>query len=110
MDKKPAPPDPKRLLQMISAFIEVETWPESKRLIEQCPELLSDEADVLLEHLIAVAHEQSNPDGEHIFGEYRELLRRCRLEGVEAAFASLIQLAKLTTSSRPTPEIPLEFE
>ena len=69
MGKQSAPSDPNRLWQTIFAFIEAATWPEAEPLVEERPELLSDEADVLLEHLIAVAHEQGDTDAEHIFGK-----------------------------------------
>ncbi len=100
-------PDAKELLRAIRAFGQAETWPESKRVVEQHPELLSDEADKLLGQLIAAALEQDDADVKNIFEKHRDLLRHCRSEGVDAAFAHRMQPA---TASGPAPDIPAEFE
>ena len=50
--KRPAHPDPEKLLETILAFIQATTWPEKQRIVEAHPELLSDEADALLGQLI----------------------------------------------------------
>ena len=55
--------------------------------MERHPELLSDKADAFLEHLIA---EETDEDAIEIFTGHRELLRRCRDVGLDAAFAHLV--------------------
>lgn len=79
--------DPVQLFDVIQAFIQADTWAASQRIIEAHPELLSDEADQLLGQLVAVARQQGDTQAEGVFGEYRQLLARCRQEGVEAVFA-----------------------
>jgi hypothetical protein len=43
--------DSQELLETILAFIHARTWADSRRAVEQHPELLVSEADVLLEQL-----------------------------------------------------------
>ncbi|MFQ5856187.1 MAG: CpXC domain-containing protein, partial [Anaerolineae bacterium] len=74
-------------LRTLFEFVRAETWAESRRIVEQHPELLSDEADALLGQVIDTAREQADEDEVHIFEEHRALLRRCRKVGVEQAFA-----------------------
>jgi CHAT domain-containing protein len=72
------------LLQALWAFITAETWAESKRIVEENSELLTEEADSLLGLLISMWEDE---DAIRILKEHRELLRRCREVGIERAFA-----------------------
>src|SRR5512135_744644 len=78
---------PKQLLRAIRKFVAAKTWSGSKRILEQHPELLSDKADAFLVHLIA---EQTNEHVIQVLSQHRELLRRCRDVGLDAAFAHLV--------------------
>ncbi|HHH41554.1 MAG TPA: hypothetical protein ENK56_06070, partial [Chloroflexi bacterium] len=75
--------------QTLFAFIQADTWAESRSIVEQHPELLSDEADALLDQLIEAARVQGDESAQRTFEEHRALLRRCREVGVERAFAAL---------------------
>ena len=75
------------LLQTIQEFIRAESWAESQRILEQHPELLSDQADALLGQLLDAARAQNDEGAERILGEHRTLLRRCREVGIAQAFA-----------------------
>ena len=79
--------DSVQLFDVIQAFIQADNWAVSQRIIEAHPELLSDEADQLLDQLVAIARQQGDAQAEGAFNEYRQLLARCRQVGVEAAFA-----------------------
>ena len=85
--RRPRRPDPRQLLETIFAFIQAETWAESRRIVEAHPELLSDEADGLLGQLADAARAQGDENARRVFDEHRALLRRCREVGVERAFA-----------------------
>ena len=80
-------PDPQELLNTILAFIQAENWPDSRRVVEQHPELLTGVADGLLAQL-ADAHEDDG--ARRTVEEHRALLLRCREVGIEAAFAELV--------------------
>ena len=103
----PLRPDPEQLRQTLFALIQAETWAEAKRMVEQHPELLSDEAEELLQHLLAA---QADEQAARSLTGYRELLHGCRTEGMEATFARLTQPAQSTTSSESTLNIPAELE
>jgi CHAT domain-containing protein/tetratricopeptide (TPR) repeat protein len=75
------------LLNTLQAFIQADTWPASRQVVEAHPELLSDETDALLGQLIGGAQDQGDENAVRVLGEHRALLRRCREEGIEAAFA-----------------------
>ncbi|MEJ5241402.1 MAG: CpXC domain-containing protein, partial [Anaerolineales bacterium] len=78
-----------RLTETLFAFIQAKTWDESRRILEQHPELLTDEADALLEQLIQAAKAQQDENARQLFEQHRNLLRRCREVGIEAAFQEI---------------------
>ena len=94
------PNDLEQLRQTIFAFIQAETWEESRRILESHPELLTDEADALLGQLIDTAQAQGDEAALRIFERHRALLRRCREVGIEQAFAEF----------SGGPPIPPEFQ
>jgi isopentenyldiphosphate isomerase len=75
------------LLQVIQNFLFARSWEESQQTVIQHPELLEDETDEVLSQLITAAEEESEIDTSQMFADHRELLRRCRDVGVEAAFS-----------------------
>ncbi len=95
---KPRRPSPEELLQTLLAFIRAETWTESQRIVEQHPELLTDAADALLEQLAAA---QEDENARRAVEQHRALLRRCRADGIEAAFA---EIASPSASDENIPE------
>lgn len=74
-------------IRPITAFIETNTWGESRRVLQSNPELLSNEADACLKQYQAMAAKYFNRMISWEFHEHRSLLRRCREIGVEQAFA-----------------------
>jgi len=76
-------PDRQRFVDGLKEFINARTWAASLRILEHHPELLSEEADALLERL---AEAQENAQARRVVDEHRALLRRCREVGVDAAF------------------------
>ncbi len=104
--------DPRQLLRAIEAFIQADTWDGSRRVVEQHPELLTDEAEEVLAQLVRLARAQGNEDAVQIFEEHRALLRRCREVGVARAFAEkMLPPAALAAAERLglTPEQALEM-
>jgi len=99
--REPAPPDPEPLLQAILAFVRARTWSESRRVVEERPELLSDAADALLGQLIAA---QEDADVRRYLEEHRALLRRCREVGVESAFREKTEALARSLSAAPSEE------
>lgn len=77
-------------------FFTADTWDESRRILEEQPDLLSDEADALLGQGIDAARDvgaQGTAPNEDVqrfirtLEQHRTLLRRCRAVGVDEAFA-----------------------
>ncbi|MBN1486574.1 MAG: hypothetical protein JW981_02965 [Anaerolineae bacterium] len=75
------------LLESMLAFINAESWVASRRIVERHPELLTDEADVLLTRLI---ERQSDPRVVVLLEDHRGVLATCRIEGIEIAFRGRI--------------------
>ena len=94
-------PDPQELLQTIIAFIQAPTRNVSRQVVEQHPELLTDEADKVLARQLQ--YNRANPGAMRALAQPRDLLRHCREEGVEAAFA------KRPGSGGHGVEVPAEF-
>ena len=99
--REPAPLDQEPLLQAILAFVRARTWSESRRVVEERPELLSDAADALLGLLIAA---QEDADVRRYLEEHRALLRRCREVGVERAFREKMEALARSLSAAPSEE------
>ena len=74
-------------LGVLDQFVRARSWDESRRIVEQHPELLGNETDALLGQLIEAAEQQGDNNARRIFVEHRDLLRRCREAGVSRAFA-----------------------
>ena len=79
--------DVSALGQTILTFINARTWDDSQQIVEQHPELLSDQADALFGQLIAAAQASQVDGGAAEMEEHRALLRRCREVGIPRAFA-----------------------
>ena len=60
---------------------------QSRRILKQHPELLRREANALLGHLLE--RRQDDARATRILTEHRDLLYRCREEGIEGAFTNL---------------------
>ncbi len=90
-----APPVPvgrDPLLDTLIAFIQAPNWGESRRIVEATPDLLSDEADALLEQLLAAQQD----DGARRTIELHRSASGRRLQralGIVAAFDELRQAA-----------------
>jgi tetratricopeptide (TPR) repeat protein len=82
--RRARPRDPQSIITTIQEFLATQTSPDLRRVLEQHPELLSDETDDILESL---AHGLEKPQAQRVVEEHRALLRRCREVGIERAFA-----------------------
>ncbi|MEJ5315346.1 MAG: hypothetical protein WHS45_13375, partial [Anaerolinea sp.] len=73
------------ILKMITA----ETWSKTEEFINAHPELLSDEAEQILEQLVQSAQERNDENARNIFEEHLQILHRAREVGTEKAFAEM---------------------
>ena len=89
------------LFRVLSQFVEAETWGGSRRVVEEHPELLSDDADLLLGQLAERARSRDDARAVGLFDEHRTLLRRCREVGVRQAFTERVEA--------DGPPVPEEF-
>jgi CHAT domain-containing protein/tetratricopeptide (TPR) repeat protein len=81
-------PQEAQVIEAVLAFLRAETWPESKRVVQvRREELLSGAADEVLGTLIDQA---DDPDTRRFLAEHRDLLARCRRDGIDSAFARLL--------------------
>lgn len=74
------------LKQILESFITSESVEESRRIVEQHPEVVGAAAEALLEKM---AQAQESIEARRVFNEHRKLLRRCREAGIADAFAEL---------------------
>ncbi len=100
------------LLPLLQSFINARTWAESRRIVEQHPELLGDDADALLGGLLDTARGQGDEDAARVLEEHRALLRRCREAGIPRAFAEKMLSPEALAAAEAaglTPEQALEI-
>jgi tetratricopeptide (TPR) repeat protein len=81
----------RNLADKIQWFLTAGTWLESKKIIDHYPELLGEEAIVLLNRLKADASEKGDEVSLFLFEESLALLQRCRQDGVDSAYSKLIR-------------------
>ncbi|HOG46208.1 MAG TPA: tetratricopeptide repeat protein, partial [Anaerolineae bacterium] len=97
------------IIEVIRAFIDAPNWLASRRIAEEHPELLTDEADEALQALLAIA-QVLDADATKVLEEHRALLQRCREVGIRAAFAEKLKLppglAGLVDLTEPDLESP----
>jgi len=79
-------PSPERLSTLLQQFVNAPSWAESRRIVEEHPEILTPEADALFGRVLEAY--QDDPRAVEALTEYRGLLRRCREESIEVAFAN----------------------
>jgi hypothetical protein len=79
-------PETRPLREVVGAFINVPSWIEGKRTVEEHPELLGDDADRLLGGLVAAYRQNGSAEAAEALEQRRALLRRCQEVGVDAAF------------------------
>ncbi|WP_165360821.1 CpXC domain-containing protein, partial [Candidatus Chloroploca sp. Khr17] len=91
------------LVETLNAFISARSWMDSYRQVQAHPELLSDEALAFLDQAITAAQAQGNSNAVAIYTEHRDLLRRCREIGTDAAFAEKmnVPVAQLQDQQAP---------
>lgn len=72
------------LLEALDEFTRSASWGEAKQVVMQRAELLTEATDALLSSLIA---KQDDHRAVEILQDHRRILRRCRADGVDTAFA-----------------------
>jgi len=72
------------LADRLIEWVQTPTWADSQTYLENHPELLTDEAEQVLARLSEV---QEDEGARRTLDEHLALLRRCRAEGMAAAFA-----------------------
>ena len=79
--------DPRRdILQTLVALIQAPTLTEAQHILEKHPEILSEEADAILEALIET---QQDEKVRKLIEQQRKLLANCRQEGIIETFTEL---------------------
>lgn len=69
--------------QAMMKFIYAESWSDSRQVLEETPELLTDEIESLLHQMIENTLDE---DSLSLYKEHLALLQRCRLVGFDTAF------------------------
>ena len=82
------PPSPEALADKLLTFVCAVSWSESKAYLAEHPELLTDEALVVLERLI---RRQEHEEPRRILRQHRALLAEARQKGLDEAFAPLMR-------------------
>ena len=78
--------------QAVLSFVSADNWQESKHIVMGLQDvLLTDEADYVFAMLLAQHGDDAN--AVRLLEDHRQLLRRCRKEGIEAAFADRLRPA-----------------
>lgn len=79
-------PEEAAILPVMFEFYRADSWAESRRIVEDHPELLGDAADRLIARMVRAAELQDDGAAAESVGTYRKVLRRAREVGVPQAF------------------------
>ncbi len=80
----------RRLMEIIAAFTAAPNWVESRQLLDAHPELLTPQADKIFEAMIEFGSGERQAQIIEQLATHRDLLRLCRMIGVEEAFKQTI--------------------
>jgi hypothetical protein len=95
------------VMQAIRDFVNAESWAASRQVVEVQRELLvSDEVEQIFNQNIAQAESAGEEQTVRILQMHRDLLRRCREIGIEAAFAELQAAVDAEPVSEADVELP----
>jgi len=87
-ERKLVAPVLQSLVRTIFDFVLTDTWDQSRLIVVEHPELLTEIADDVLGGMIEFARQRPNQEElVRVFGDHRELLAMCRKEGIDVAFA-----------------------
>jgi len=89
-----------RLPEALEQFINTSDWDDARRVAEQRPELLSDEALALLAESIADYRLSERDQVADYLEEHRAVLDRTREVGIEQAFAEANERARVNLARR----------
>jgi hypothetical protein len=80
----------RRLMEIIAAFTAAPNWAESRQLLEAHPELLTPQADRVFDAMIEFGSGESQALIIDQLTTHRDLLRLCRIIGVDEAFKQTV--------------------
>jgi len=80
-------PDRQQIYKILQSLVNATSPDEAQYIVETHPELLSDDAEIVITDMWYAARAQSDERATRIFEHHRDLLRRCREIGTAAAFA-----------------------
>ena len=78
-------PPPPPIIQLFDTIIRAETWREAGHIVDEHPELLSDEADRVFGQLIERTRALGREKSARTYTDYCRFLRRCRESGIVQA-------------------------
>ena len=96
-----------RLLGMLLRFVNAHNWESSLKILEQSPDLLSEQTDALLNKL--VEDKSGLDDSIQGLQEVQQLLRRCREIGTVRAFAEKMQRPDILARAAANGIAPEDF-
>lgn len=83
------PTPPEQIFAVLTQFLGTDSWAQAKEFVTEHPEVLGDVAQEMLSQFIANAEQDGNKDAASNIALHRQVLRRARVIGVNAAFAEM---------------------
>lgn len=79
-----------RMSEVVYDFLQAENWAESRSILEEHPDLLSDEVEHMLKHMVADAQAGGERDAVAFLAENLTLIRRARQTNIATAFEEVM--------------------
>ena len=94
--------NPEELFEALLALLEARSEAEARQVLQEHPELLDEEVDLLLEQLASQARQDGDANAAKLFAQWRELLRTARSSGTTAYSPDESELSQILQElSRP---------
>jgi len=85
---QPKPHFNKKIILAVQKFVNSRTWTDARKVVEDNRHLLfTNEADAILKDMVERYSGSIWGSEAFVIREHRELLAKCRKEGIEAGFA-----------------------
>lgn len=102
--------DHRALGETILAWMNLEVWQDSKIFLEARPDLMTDDAEKVIQAMLDLAHAQNDPDATEDLALHRDLLRAARTQGIDAAYERYtVEGASTVVSDDPRAELEMQL-
>lgn len=98
------------LVETILAWMNLDVWQDSKIFLEARPDLLTDDAERVIQAMLDLARAQNDPEATEDLTVHRDLVRAARTKGIDAAYEKyVVEGADAAAQGDPRAELEMQL-